>query len=89
MSVLNDKILRGGEITISGKQKNIPLAFYLMLIPKNEAAPTVAILNVKLSEEKSFKDFPFMVGQWNPVVVNDVDVKETDLTNYRIFYGIE
>lgn len=90
MSVLNDKILRGGEITTTGKQNALAgQAVYIMLVPKTEDASAFAVLNTKLSGEKDFKPFPFVVGQWNPVVVNDINVIETDLQNYRIFYGSE
>lgn len=90
MSMLNDKILKGGEITTTGKQNGLGVkAFYLMLVPKTDDASAIAVLNVKLSQEKDYKDFPFPIGQWNPVVLNDVNVKSEDLTNYRIFYGSE
>lgn len=90
MSVLNDKILRGGEITATGRQADIKeSAYYLMIIPKSEDASNFTVFNVKLSGEKEFKNFPFVVGQWNPVIINDIDVTSTDLSNYRIFYGAE
>lgn len=90
MSVMNDKILRGGEITSTGKQMLFEArAYYLMLVPKSDESPAIAILNVRLSQEVDYKDFPFPIGQWNPVVINDVNVKSEDLTNYRIFYGSE
>lgn len=88
MAYIEDKILNGGEITKQGEFKGVS-AFYLMLVPKSETAASVAILNVKLSKGIDKVDFPFATGTWNPVVVNSVDVKEEDLTNYRIFYGIE
>lgn len=83
-----DMIMSGGEITAQG---NFTLegkeAFYLFLVPKNEDAPNAAILNVKLSQNKALAVFPFMVGIWNPIVVNQVNVSSNDLTNYRIFWG--
>lgn len=67
MSVMNDKILRGGEITSTGKQMLFEArAYYLMLVPKSDESPAIAILNVRLSQEVDYKDFPFPIGQWNP-----------------------
>lgn len=86
MAYLNDKILSGGEITQQGEFKGVS-AFYIMLVPKSTDAASVGILNVKLSQLEDMVDFPFAVGMWNPVVINKVNVKSTDLQNYRIFYG--
>lgn len=88
MAYLDDKILRGGEITTQGEFNEVS-AFYIMLVPKNTDAASVGILNVKLSQLEDMVDFPFAVGMWNPVVVNKVNVKSSDLTNYRIFWGAE
>lgn len=88
MSIFSDKILSGGEITTQGKFSGNG-AFYIALAPKSTDAPSVGILNVKLSGNKEFTDFPFSVGVWNPIVVNEIDVKQSDLTNYRIFWGEE
>lgn len=85
--MFEDKIVKGGEITEQGKFKSGASAFYLMLVPKSEDAPVIAVLTVKLSQNKDDSDFPFSMGIWNPVVINSVDVKESDLTNYRIFWG--
>lgn len=88
MAYLDDKILRGGEITAQGEFNEVS-AFYIMLVPKNTDAASVGILNVKLSQLEDMVDFPFAVGMWNPVVINKVNVKSSDLTNYRIFWGAE
>lgn len=88
MAYLDDKILRGGEITTQGEFNQIS-AFYIMLVPKSTDASSVGILNVKLSQNEGLIDFPFTVGMWNPVVINKVNVKSSDLTNYRIFWGAE
>lgn len=88
MAYLDDKILRGGEITAQGEFNEVS-AFYIMLVPKGADAGSVGILNVKLSQNDGLIDFPFAVGVWNPVVVNKVNVKSSDLTNYRIFWGAE
>lgn len=88
MAYLDDKILRGGEITAQGEFNEVS-AFYIMLVPKSTDASSVGILNVKLSQLEDMVDFPFAVGIWNPVVVNKVNVKSEDLTNYRIFWGAE
>lgn len=88
MAYLEDKNLEGGEITAQGVfDKNS--AFYIMLVPKTTEASSVGILNVKLSQNDDMIDFPFSVGSWNPVVVNKVNVKSSDLTNYRIFWVAE
>lgn len=88
MAYLNDKILLGGEITGQGEFKDVS-AFYLMLVPKTTDASSIGILNVKLSRGNELVDFPFVTGMWNPVVVNKVNVKASDLTSYRIFWGAE
>lgn len=88
MAYLDDKILRGGEITTAGEFNKVP-AFYIMLVPKTTDDSSVGILNVKLSQNEGLIDFPLAVGMWNPVVFNKVNVKSTDLTNYRIFWGSE
>ena len=88
MAYLNDKILSGGEITQQGEFNEVS-AFYIMLVPKSTDASSVGILNVKLSQLEDMVDFPFAVGMWNPVVINKVNVKSSDLTNYRIFWGAE
>ena len=88
MAYLNDKILKGGEITQQGEFNEVS-AFYIMLVPKTTDAASVGILNVKLSQTDELIDFPFSVGMWNPVVINKVNVKSSDLTNYRIFWGAE
>ena len=88
MAYLDDKILRGGEITSQGEFKEVS-AFYIMLVPKSTDTASVGILNVKLSQLEDMVDFPFAVGMWNPVVINKVNVKSADLANYRIFWGAE
>ena len=88
MAYLDDKILKGGEITSQGEFNKVS-AFYIMLVPKSTDAASVGILNVKLSQLEDMVDFPFTVGMWNPVVINKVNVKSADLANYRIFWGAE
>lgn len=88
MAYLDDKILRGGEITAQGEFNEVS-AFYIMLVPKTTEAASVGILNVKLSQNEDMVDFPFAVGMWNPVVVNKVNVKSEYLAKYRIFWGAE
>lgn len=88
MAYLNDKILGGGEITEQGIFRGNG-AFYIAIAPKTTEAASIGIFNVKLSINETFTDFPFTVGVWNPVVVNEINVKEADLTNYRIFWGEE
>lgn len=83
-----DKIVRGGEITSQGTFKSTPKgAFYIMVVPKAGDASNVTILNVKISQNGTNIDFPFVAGSWNPVVVNSVSIKQEDLDNYRIFWG--
>ena len=84
-----DKILNGGEITAQGDFTLDAMPFYIFLAPKNEQAPGIAILNVTLNYASETTAFPFIAGAWNPVVVKNLSVKSTDLTNYRIFYGTE
>lgn len=88
MAYLNDKILKGGEITEQGIFDKIS-AFYIMLVPKSTDASSIGILNVKLSQNEDMVSFPFVIGVWNPVVVNKINVASSDLTNYRIFWGSE
>ena len=87
MIMYENLIMGGGEITSQGTFKANSSAFYLFIVPKSESASSIAVLNVKLSRNKQNTDYPFVAGMWNPVVVNSVDVKSTDLQNYRIFYG--
>lgn len=85
-----DKILNGGEITAQGDFTIDGLQpFYIFLAPKSEDASGIAILEVKLSYGSGKTSFPFMAGTWNPVVVNTLSVKASDLSSYRIFYGTE
>lgn len=88
MSYFKDKILGGGEITTQGKF-TANGAFYIALAPKTTTASNVAVLNVKLSSNAVYTDFPFAIGTWNPVLVNEIDVKSSDLSDYRIFWGEE
>lgn len=88
MAYTNDKVIKGGEITAQGVFGG-NVAFYIMIVPKTVDAASVGILNVKLSQNDELIDYPFAVGVWNPVVVNVVNVKSTDLTSYRIFWGAE
>ena len=88
MAYLEDKILKGGEITKKGVFCEVPL-FYIMLVPTASNSSSMAILNVKLSKTDDLIDFPFAVGVWNPVAVNKINVKSSDLTGYRIFWGAE
>lgn len=84
-----DLIIKGGEITkaeVFEPKHNVCL---LALVPKSESATSVAVLNVKLSGNKEMTDYPFYVGGWNPVVVNKVNVIEQNLTDYRIFWGVQ
>lgn len=80
-------ITKGGEITQQEAFKSDNGAFYLFIAPKSEDASSVAVLNVKLSQNKENTDYPFVAGIWNPVVINSVEIKSTDLQNYRIFWG--
>ena len=86
----NDKIIMGGEITEASKFDNgdgYPFYIYLMPIAEDSAASYV--LSVKMSYEKTYKDFPFTASTWNPVVLNGIDVTSEALQKYRIFYGME
>lgn len=87
MAYLDDKIVRGGEITEAKKFSE--MAFYVMLVPKSADAASVAVMSANLTYNKGYSDFPFAVGVWNPVVLSGLDVKSSDLTNYRIFWGSE
>lgn len=85
--MFDDKIVNGGEITAIGNFKSDNGAFYIFIAPKSDSASGIGIFNVKLSQRKENTDYPFVVGMWNPVVVNSVNVKSEDLTNYRFFWG--
>lgn len=86
----DDKIMNGGEITDTGKFTNgSGHPFYLFLQPKSDDNAGSYCLNVKISRSDSYKQYPFMVNTWNPVVLNGVDVTSGDLEKYRIFYGEE
>lgn len=82
-----DKIIKGGEILTQGMFNSEGNVIYIMPIPKNEDVSNIAILNVKLSQNEDVTDYPFVAGIWNPVAVNSINVRNTDLTNYRIFWG--
>lgn len=82
-----NKIVKGGEITAQGAFKSDSGAFYIMVVPKGDTASNVAMLDVKLSQNTNSIAYPFVAGVWNPVVVNSVNVKSADLSDYRIFYG--
>ena len=82
-----DVITSGGEITAIGDFTVEGGAFYLFVAPKSDDAPSIAVLNVKISRNHGNSDCPFVVGMWNPVVINKVNVKSEDLSNYRIFWG--
>lgn len=87
MAYTDDKIIRGGEITQQGVfEQN---SFYVMLVPKSTESASVAVLNAKLAYNEELMDFPFAVGVWNPTVISKLNVKSTDLTSYRIFWGSE
>lgn len=88
MSLMNDKIRYGGEITSQG-EFNKSDAFYIMLVPKSADSEAVHVMNVKLASTVGFIDFPFVSSTWNPVVCTSINVKSEDLTSYRIFYGEE
>lgn len=85
----NDKITNGGELTTTQPFNNNGQSFYLLLIPKNQSAPSVAILKVKMADERNVKEFPFLVNMWNPIIVNSVEATSSDLANYTIYYGGE
>lgn len=89
MGYLKDKILSGGEITSQGEFTKDKECFYIMLVPKTESSASVGVLSVQLSDSSKLIDFPFTAGTWNPVVCTKVNVKQQDLDNYRIFYGME
>lgn len=83
-----DLILKGGEITKAELFKPEGKVCLLMLVPKSKEATIVSVLNVKLSGNKEKIDYPFMVGVWNPILVNEVNVVQQNLTDYRIFWGV-
>ena len=85
--MFEDKIVKGGEITQQGTFKAKGGMFYIMIAPKTEQSPVVGIFQVKLSQNDGIQDYPFSVGTWNPVVLNEINVKAEDLTNFRIFWG--
>lgn len=83
-----DLIVKGGEITEAELFKPEDKVCMLMLVPKSESAASVAVLNVKLSGNKDKIDYPFSVGVWNPILVNEVNVVQQNLNDYRIFWGV-
>lgn len=85
----SDKITFGDEIKSQGLFKKESQPFYLFLVPKSDSSPTVALLNIKLVYGEDIQEFPFTVGTWNPTIVEALDVKEKDLSDFRIFYGAE
>ena len=86
----NDKILRGGEITVQGDFRHYGgQPFYIFLVPKTEEAAGIAVLNVLLTYGKETVSFPFIAGVWNPVVLDTLNVTAQNLTDYRIFWGAE
>lgn len=85
--MFEDKIVKGGEITQQGNFKPQGGIFYIMLVPKSESDSTIAVMDVKLSMNNENTNFPFVVGIWNPVVINEINVKSEDLSKYRIFWG--
>lgn len=85
--MFDDKIVKGSEITEQGTFKADGGVFYIMIVPKTEQSPVVGIFQVKLSRNEALSDYPFSVGAWNPVVLNEINVKQEDLANFRIFWG--
>ena len=83
-----DLIVKGGEITKAEIFKPEDKVCLLMLVPKSESAASVAVLNVKLSGNKERIDYPFVVGAWNPVLINEANIVQQNLTDYRIFWGV-
>lgn len=84
-----DKILRGGEITAQGTFTMDGLPFYIFLMPKDDTETSLAVLTVQLPYNREETAFPFQPGIWNPVAVMSLDVTESDLTSWRIFWGSE
>lgn len=85
----NDKILGGGEITAQGTFDRNGDVFYIFLMPKADSAPAVAALTARLPYNNESTVFPFQAGQWNPVVLKELSVSQSDLSSYRIFWGTE
>lgn len=83
----DNMITYGGEITSQGTFETNSGAFYLFIAPKKEDAPAIGVFNVKISRNVDNTDYPFVVGVWNPVVINQIDVTSENLANYRIFWG--
>lgn len=84
-----DKITKGSEIKQAGLFENNGNPFYLFLMPVSESAGASAVISCKLAYEDYYQEFPFTANAWSPTVVNGVNIKSQDLTNYRIFYGME
>lgn len=83
-----DLILKGGEITKAELFKPEDKVCLLMLVPKSQEAQMCLFLNVKLSGNKERVDYPFVVGAWNPVLINEANIIQQNLTDYRIFWGV-
>ena len=84
-----DKIIKGGEITASGKFSINGFPFYLFISPKADTAASTIVVNAKLAYNDAPTDFPLISGVWNPVVLNEVEISEENLSDYRIFWGQE
>lgn len=84
----SDLIVKGGEVTKAELFVPEDKVCLLMLTPKTESSPSVEIISVKLSENKSMVDYPFVAGMWNPVVVKKANITAGNLNNFRIFWGI-
>ena len=83
--ITDDKILKGKKIESAGLQKPSQ-AFFLFPVSKTEEKH-ICVINAKLSQNKEMTEFPLAVNCWNPVVFNEVNIKEQDLADFDIYWG--
>lgn len=86
---ISDKITNGGGITTPQTYKMEATPFYIFLSPKDDTLPSIKNLMVKLNYSKDFQEFPFVVGTWNPIVVDSIIVDDALLQSYNVYWGTE
>lgn len=84
-----DKITRGGEITAAGRFSDGEKPFYIFMVGKTDDSASTSVVTGTLVYGTGDTPFPLVAGIWNPVVFKAVEISQTLLENYRVFWGQE
>lgn len=82
------RIIRHGMIEDLSDGFNLKgTPFTIFLAPKSVTEDSYVIMDVKLNADEEHSTIPILVGDWNPLLITEIEPDNSILSDYDIYWG--